>query len=242
MLRALLLSIVLTMALSHGILFADVSELEGEEPVMSSSTYEISDRTRRMSDEFELDVIRKKTAKRAHKGLDTLIRIAAYALSREGYKSEAKKLLKEWDDQYSSHYLESYTGERHIGDFAVVSKWLKDQTDKLSFLLGSEIFYRLRLSDIQTFNETPKTILFCPDKVSEPEYFLHWVHDPDVYKRGLAPTTMFWICEAGCLGASLSTGFAYCAPICSGAEWLTKSYVAPKTNHMMWSRSCDKGE
>lgn len=210
-----------------------------EEPVMTSGDYEISERTKKMADDFASDVKMGRVEKRTHKALDTLIRIAVYKLRYDGHKKEAIKLLKEWQQQYSEMYMnELYRTDRHIGDHAPVSQWLKDKMDMLTLILGVEVVYNLRLSDISTFNETPKVILFCADQVDEDEYYLHWVHDGDVYKRGLAPTVVFWVSEAACLGASMTTGFIPCAIICGGAEYLTRLYIAPKTNNFMWSKSC----
>lgn len=238
--QALTLITYLLMIVHFGEALASEDPMTGEEPVFSASQYEVSDRTKKMADNLEKDILSGKSEKRIHRGLDTLIRIAAYKLKRSGHKKEGFKLLKEWQEQYFFDYAERLHGARHIGDHEPVSLWLKKQMDLLSFLLGAETFYNLRFSDIATFNETPKVILFCNDDVDEDEYFLHWVHDADVFKRGLAPTTMFWVAEASCLTASLSAGFILCAPICLGAEWLVKNYVAPKTSNFMWKWACNQ--
>lgn len=215
---------------------------EDEEPVMQTGHAEVSNRTKRMAKKFEKEIKQERVEKKIHKGLDTLIKIAAYKLRRTGHKEESRLLLKEWSEQFSSKYLASLYGVEenyHIGDYPSVSQWLKDKMDMLGFVLGKDVLYNLRLSDIITFNSTPKTILWCPVKVSEEEYGLHWISDEEISVRGLAPTVSFWVSEAACLGASLSTGFLLCAPICSGVEWIVKTTVAPKTNHWMWDRACN---
>lgn len=217
---------------------------EEEEPMMMSHSYEVSNRTRGIASRFERDVKAGRLPVKLHKGLDTLLRIGAYKLRREGYGSYGKKMMKEWDEQYSGEYLSWAYGRqvKHIGDHPAVSKWLEEKMLMMSFFLGAEIMYNLRLSDIITFNSTPKTILFCADEVNEEEYRLHWVHDEEVKVRGLAPTVAFWVSEAACLGASLTSGFLFCAPICMGVEYLTRQFIAPKTNHWLWSKACHQGE
>lgn len=209
-----------------------------EEPILVSKSIEISDRTSYGANQFQKDVKAGKFPQLMHHGLDTAIRIAAYKLKRDGYKAEATELLKEWEDTYSFEYVMVMSGERHIGDFEPVSVWLKGKTDMLILLLGAQTAYNLRLSDLASFNETPIPVIFCRGNLSEDEYRLHWVHDAEVYKRGLAPVTAFWVSTATCLGASLSTGFLFCSPICQGIEWLVKKYVAPNTNRWMWQRAC----
>lgn len=213
-----------------------------EEPTMQSQNgeYEISDRTHRLANRFDVDVKNGRAEVRVHKGLDTLIRIAAYKLKRVGKKAESRKLLKEWNEQYSAEYLGYLRGERHIGDHPPISQWLQDKMEALTFILGMQVMENLRLSDIETFNSTPKVIFGCVDNVDEDEYGLHWIDDPTVDIRGLAPTAVFWISEAACLGASLSSGFIFCAPICMGVEYLTKLYIAPKTNNWCWKKACHK--
>lgn len=207
--------------------------------MMVGRNTELSDRTAFSANSFQRDIKDGRFEQRMHKGLDTLLRVAAYKLKRMGYKKEAAELIAEWEGQYSFDYVMRLSGEsKHIGDHAPVSLWLKEKMDMLIFLMGAEIAYNLRISDISTFNETPKVILFCSDHVDEDEYRLHWVHDSEVYKRGLAPTVAFWFSSSICLGASLTTGFLFCQPISMGIEWLVKKYVAPNTNRFMWQRAC----
>lgn len=205
---------------------------------MVSKSIDTGERAQYGANQFQRDVKASKFPERMHKGLDTAIRIAAYKLRRSGFKSESAELLREWEETYSFEYVMAMSGERHIGDYAPVSVWLKGKTDLLIFLLGQETAYNIRLSDLASFNETPKTIIFCSTLVSEDEYRLHWVHDAEVYKRGLAPVVSYWVFQAGCLGASLTTGFLFCTPLAMGVEWLVKRYVAPNTNRWMWQRAC----
>lgn len=208
-----------------------------EEPILVSRSYEVSERSQNQASRFKRDLEDGKLPDLLHKGLDTALRISAYKLRREGFKKEANELVQEWENTYSSEYLFS-ARSRHIGDFAPISLWLRSKVETLIFLLGAETAYNLRISDLETFNSATLPVIFCRDNLSEDEYRLHWVHDAEVYKRGLAPTVIFWVAQAGCLSATLTSGFLFCTPICAGVEWLVKKYVAPETNNFMWKAAC----
>lgn len=210
-----------------------------EEPVMIHEP-EISARTKRMAAKYEAEIKAGKFENNVQMGLDALIRLAVYKLKREGYVKESKQLWKEWQEQYQFHYedLLNDTDGRHIGEHGEISKWLKEQMQKLTFILGKEIVYQLRLSDLRTFNETPKVVFACYDNVSEAEYFLHLVADEEVAIRGLGPCSAYWVSQLACLGASMSSGFMFCGPISMGVEWVAKNYVFPKLNEPLWKKAC----
>lgn len=192
---------------------------------------EISARTKRMAREFGYDVEKGKLREKAHMGLDALIHLAIDTLKKEGHIKEAETMQKEWSEQYSFMFLDN----RHIGEHGALSLWLKEQMEKLTFLLGKEIVYSLRLSDIRTFNETPKVVFACYDNVDEMEYFFHLVHDEEVAIRGLGPCSAYWVTWAGCVAAS---GGMICSPVALGVEWLAKNYVFPKLNEPLWKKAC----
>lgn len=212
-----------------------------EEPVMIHEP-EISNKTKGMAIRFQKDVEAGKLKEKAHIGLDALIRLAAYKLKREGYKKESTQLLKEWSEQYQFQYMEMiYSDSRHIGEHGAISLWLKEQSQKLEFMLGKEILHKLRLSDIRTFNETPKVVFACHDDVSEQEYFLHLVDDEEVSIRGLGPCSAYWVSQIGCMGATMSSGFMFCGPIAMGVEWVSKNYLFPKLSERLWEKACQGG-
>lgn len=214
------------------ILISGISLFAGTE---ENSKPEISVRTKRMARDFGKEVEKGKLREKAHIALDALFRRAVATLKKEGHEKEADIMWKEWSEQYQFQYILMVSDSRHIGEHGALSIWLKEQMEKLTFLLGKEIVYNLRLSDIRTFNETPKVVLGCYDSVDEAEYFLHLVHDEEVAIRGLGPCTAYWVTYAGCIAAS---GGVYCSPIAMGVEWVSKNYVFPKLNEPMWKRVC----
>lgn len=212
-----------------------------EEPVMQHGQPEVSARTRRMSNQFGNDITSGKFKHQTYLGLDALIHLAAYKLRRIGEKEMAADILNNWKTTYQFQYMDmlDYTDIRHIGDHGAVIQWLKDTMIKLEDKLGASLMYDLRLSDIRTFNETPKVVFFCQDHVSEQEYWYHFVDDTaSVQIRGLAPTTVYWTSFITCVGGTWGTGFLFCSPISMGVEYLTKKVVAPKLNHPLWQRAC----
>jgi len=150
----------------------EIDPITGEEPVMIHKP-EISKRTQRLALKVEERIKSDEFKNDNHKALDALIKLAAYKLKRVGKKEEANKLLKEWEETYSREYLFRLFGpnERHIGDYPPVSQWLESKMNVLTFILGMQVMYSLRLSDIVTFNSTPKTVFFCKVPVSEQEFF-----------------------------------------------------------------------
>lgn len=211
-----------------------------EEPIMQSESYEISTRTKTKARGFERDVYKGKAARLAHTGLNALIHVAAYKLKISGHQSDGIRLLKEWEEQYSMEYLGWMEDSRHIGDHPPVSAWLNEQLMKLYLILGPSAMRMTRLSDLVTFNSTPRVIFQCIDSVDLAEYGLHWIEDPFVDVGGLAPVTAFWVSSAACLGASFSSGFLFCGPISAGVEFLVRQFAAPNTNEFMWETFCKK--
>lgn len=202
----------------------------------SSEKPEISVRTKRMAREFGREVEKGKLREKAHIGLDNLFRLAVSTLKKEGHVKEADIMWKEWSEAYQFRYMMMISDDtRHIGEHGAISLWLKEQMEKLTFLLGKELVYSLRLSDIRTFNETPKVVLGCYDNVDEAEYFLHLVHDGDVSIRGLGPCSAYWVSWGACQAAG---GGFVCGPIAMGVEWVCKSYVFPKLNEPLWKKVC----
>jgi len=196
---------------------------------------EISTRTKKMARDFGKEVEKGRLNEKARIGLDALIHLAVDTLRKKGHVEEANTMEKEWNENYQFLYLDMTSDTRHIGEHGAISEWLKAQMQKLTFLLGKEIVYSLRLSDIRTFNETPKVVFSCYDNVDEMEYFFHLVHDEDVAIRGLGPCSAYWVTWAGCQAAG---GGIACSPIAMGVEWLSKNYVFPKLNEPLWKKAC----
>jgi|GEM_PF-4900709 len=203
-----------------------------EEPVMMHGEPEISQRTHRIANDFEVDLASGKLKQKTHKATAAIIRLAAYKLKRVGKKAEANQLLKEWKAQ------EVYFLGRGIGDHKALSKWLSDKYDMLEFTLGKEICYSLRLSDLKTINYGIPVVLSCVDNVDLEEYGNHFIYDDEYRLRGLGPVAGYWTSFFACVGGTWGSGFLFCAPIASGVEYLAKNYVCPKLNEPLWNRAC----
>ncbi len=193
---------------------------------------EISARTRRIASRFEKEVEQGKLRARTHQATDAIIRLAVYKLNRVGEREQARKLLKEWNEQYQFLVLDV----RGIGDHKALSLWIAEKYDILEFILGKEVCYTLRLSDLKTINFGIPVVLSCVDNVDEPEYFLHFVHDDNGPFRG--PVAAYWTTFFACVGGTWGTGFMYCSPIAMGVEWLAKTVVCPKLNPILWKKAC----
>lgn len=204
-----------------------------EEPIMSTGQYEISARTRKMSDKLESDVRAGRLRQRTDAALNALIRLAVYKLKKDGHKKEAAKMLYEWEHQWSGFLL-----NRGIGDHRPLSMWLAQQMAVLEVFLTKDVMHALRLDDIITINFAIPVVISCVDDVDLVEYGNHFVQDLDNGYRGLGPVVVYWTGFFSCVGASWGSGFLFCAPIAMGAEWLTLQFVAPKLNEPCWRLAC----
>lgn len=219
---------------------ADGSRTPGEEPSFAGSP-EISYRTRRMAEGYGRDMKSGKISYRANQALNAIIRLAAYKLNRIGYHKEARKLIYEWENQWSEEIIR-LSESRGISDHKPLSSWLAEQCSNIRFLIGREAFYNLRISDISTINFAIPVIIKCIDNVTEQEFFLHFVKDEENKYRGLGPVLGFWGSFFSCVGFSWGALFAACAPISLGIEYLLETSVCPQLNPYIWKISCKPKE
>jgi hypothetical protein len=210
-----------------------------EEPVMMYGEPEVSPRTQRMARQYEDDLKNGRLAKRTDAALDALIRLSAYKLKRIGKVTEANKLLKEWEDQWSGEIVRLSMVKRGIGDHKPLSEWLAQKYAMLEFLLGKPACQALRITDIHVINFAIPVVISCVDNVSQDEYYAHFVEDILGGYKGLGPVVSYWVSFFSCVGMSWGTGFLWCSPISQGVEYLSMRLVCPKLNEPLWKLSCN---
>lgn len=205
----------------------------GEEPVIQFHAFEKSKRTERMAARFAEDIRQGKMPKLVDKAIEAVIRLAAHKLRRDGMREEANYLNTEFD-LYWNGYLER--DARKMTDYPPLSTWLDEKYKWLEQKLSFEVVHALRIDDLVTFNSGIPVVFVCRGNVSEQEYWLHFVKDEKF--RGLGPTTLFWVSQITCCGATMSTGFFFCGPISMGAEFAALKVFCPKLNKPLWTRVC----
>lgn len=234
-LPALLLSVCLVMTvLKTSVAVAE--PVEGEEPVLAAAPAELTKENRQKADRFGKDVERGKLRKKTHVALDAMIRLAAFKLKKDGHKKESDKLLREWSEQISPLFLNS----RYVGEFKPVSQWLSEKYLMLEFILGKEVMYNLRLSDIHSINHEIPVVFWCEGNVDLSNWSLHFTHDEETLKRGLLPLTSWWVSWSACVGVSMGLGAPtyLCAMAASGVEWFVRNAVSPRLEVPFWERVC----
>lgn len=205
--------------------FSLFSFAKEEEPVMTHGKPEVSDKTGRLSREFQKEIESGQLRAKTDHALDSIIKLAVYKLRRTHHKKEADKLLHDWLDHWQGYLL-----RRDIGDHKPLSMWLANQYAMLEMILGREVCHALRLDDLKIINFCIPVVFACVDKVGEAEYKVHFVP--------LMGTVSFWTTEITCVGGTWGTGFLWCSPIAMGVELLTKTVIAPNLNEMSWKVFC----
>ena len=187
---------------------------------------EVSDRSRGKARTFGQQIRRGELPQRTNKALDAMVRFAAYKLKRSGNTTQADKLIKEWENQYS-RYLEN---ARDLGDHAPLSKWLADKISLLELILGTQLMKATRLYDLKVINYGLPMVFRCLDHADEVEYGKHFIP--------LTGVVIYWTSFFVCVGGTWGTGFLFCGPLAMGAEFLTVNLIAPRLNHFCWNLAC----
>ena len=139
------------------------------------------------------DLRSDQLAKRTQIALNALVENGVYHLARKGYRSESEKLRQEWQNNFSSYFLNEWT-VYNLGDHAPLSQWLNRFYKKLEARLGRQLCEFLSLDDIQVFNYSIP-VVFHPrgshkDTWSKEEYRLHFVP--------FAAATIYWSTRLSC--------------------------------------------
>lgn len=200
----------------------------GEPSNCGNEAVEVSDRTWTLAQRYDAEVRDGRLRERTNLALDAIVRFAAFKLRAKGHKVEAKKLVAEWEGQWSGYLL--HVG-RDLGDHRPLSQWLADKYSMLEFILGTEICHMLRLDDLKIINFGIPVVFSCVDNVDETEFSRHFVP--------LSGTVIYWTSFFTCVGGTWGTGFLFCSPISWGCEFVTEKWLAPKLNSTVWAWSCN---
>lgn len=187
---------------------------------------EISHSTRNLTDNFRLEIDRGELGRRTDRALDALINFAAYRLKRAGHNNEANTLIREWNENWRGSLI-LYHG---IGDHRPLSEWLAQKYTILELILGEQICQWTRLEDIKVFNFAVPVVFSCLDSVDLKEYEAHF--------EPFLGVVAYWSTFVGCTGGTWGTGFLFCSPIALGVEYLTETFVSPRTVDTAWSWAC----
>ena len=175
-----------------------------------------------------------KMAHITDKAIQGIMKIAAWNLGARGFEEEAIQLEQEM--VYHEGEIERIISREgyDIGDFKPLSEWLTKVYSRLENVLGYEVCYALRLSDIKTINYA-LPVVFNPCPFGEKEFTIHFCHDPvkPLHYRGLAPVIAYWSVDIGCSIGTFGAGWAFlCGPISSVVErfvdWKVAPYLAPR--------------
>lgn len=199
----------------------------GEPSNCGDEVMQVSDKTERLTQEFERDWRVGKGRERVHFAMDAIVMFAVFKLRAKGHKVQAAKLQSEWKNTYSQQFLYA----RDLGDHRPLSQWLAEKYAILEFILGTKFMELTRLVDLKKFNFGVPVVFSCVDNVDEVEFSKHFIP--------LAEVTIYWGSFFACVGGTWGTGFLFCSPISMGCEFLTGHFVAPRLNEPVWKWSCN---
>lgn len=188
-----------------------------------------------------------KLLERTEKAMNNLIMTAIGVLKDKGRVYDANVLEAEWFNEHQ-HDLKVYASNRGLGDWKPLSKWLKDKTDRLTFLLGVDLMKKTHLIDLVVFNHAiPVVFKPCNQPWSNlTEYRKHFSKDSDFQGSqtevcALLPVVSFWISYGVCVGASMGVGFAMgCGLLGSIVEKIICNHVSDDLSDRVFTRACGK--
>ncbi|NDC22505.1 MAG: hypothetical protein EBZ49_00020 [Proteobacteria bacterium] len=170
--------------------------------------------------------------------LRTIFSVAVKNLHRKGYTRTAREIESGWEERDGEIVRLAYRGERNIGDFEPLSKWLADAYDKIESKLGYQLCLALRLSDIKTIN-FGLVVVFRPCKYGEEEFKKHFIHDEKY--RGLAPVVAYWTTIVACSFGTYGIGYFFiCSPIGMIVELGVDKKIAPYLAPKIYNLACEE--
>lgn len=194
---------------------------------------------------IEQDILNGKLAQRTEQALNTIIAVAVGELRSRGHEREAYSLQMEWADTYKYQFRKFAEGMEDIGDHPeqVLSKWLDQKIDMLTFMLGMDVMKATHLIDLKVFNDTPKIVFrpctFGMDLITIPrseEFKNHFSYGKELY--GLVPVTTYWVVYGVVTAASAGTGFVYFSGIIGGVAEKLISFVTPSLSDKVFHKVC----
>lgn len=197
----------------------------GEPSNCGDEVMQVSDKTERLTQEFEADVRAGRLRERTNFALNAMVRFAIFKLKAKGHKIQAAKLQSEWENKWQYDLL-----RRDLGDHRPLSAWLAEKYEILEFILGTGFMELTRLVDLKIINYAIPVVFSCVDDVDVVEFSKHFIP--------LSKVTIYWGSFFACVGGTWGTGFLFCSPISMGCEFLTGRFVAPRLNEPVWRWSC----
>jgi hypothetical protein len=185
-----------------------------------------------------------KMAHITDKAIQGIMKIAAWNLGARGFEEEAIQLEQEM--VYHEGEIERIISRKgyDIGDFKPLSSWLAGAYSKIEHLLGYEVCYALRLSDIKTINYA-LPICFNPCPTGLGEFTAHFCGDAHVHPskpnhyRGLAPVVSYWVTDITCSISTFGAGWAFvCGPLSMVVERFVDWKIAPALAPRIFERVC----
>lgn len=182
---------------------------------------------------------------KTEKAMNNLIITAAGILRKKGHSYEAAELENDWFNHHQ-HDLRVYAMSRGLGDHKPLSQWLKEQTDKLTFLLGVDLMKKTHLIDLVVFNHAiPVVFKPCNQPWSNLDEFRKHFSKDENYQGStetvcsLLPTVSWWISYGVCCGASMGSGFVMvCGVGASVVQRLVCNYVSDGLSDRVFRRAC----
>lgn len=233
--------VVAILFLSSLSLSAQVTQAQYEE-IHGNGNYSSQDRSlaNRKARVFQNDVTDiDALAQKTDAAIDGILHIAYLNLKRNGFDDEAKQIRSEWMNDHKGEIeriisSRLYRGTWDIGDFAPLSKWLDSVETKVETLLGYQLAFALRVTDLKTLN-FGIPVVFNPCKYGMTEFECAFCGDShcdnaDTHPyRGVVPVVAYWAVAITCDIATYGAGYFFiCSPIAQLVSWDVDKYIAPK--------------
>ena len=207
--------------------------------------YTVADRTRanRQLREFREDIEKGgllRLANRSEQALDGMLRIAYLNLKRKGHHDFAAEVNEGWQERRGivmAMALNIGQNGRPITDYAPLSAWLANTTQKIIETLGWDIAHALRLTDLHSLNFGLKYIFSFACENGEAEFLNHFADDP--HFRAVFPVIAYWTANITCTIATFGAGYFFvCSPVALLVQWGAQK-IAPAIGGTIYGWACE---
>ena len=239
--KALIFALILgTTSLGHS-----MSNSEMYEEIHGDGIYTVAERNnaKRKLREFREDIERGGLIRLAYRGeqaLDGIMDIAYRNLRFRGHKQYAEQMKAEWAEHRGvvvALALNIGQKGRPIADYAPLSAWLANTTQKIINALGWDIAHALRITDLHTLNFGLKYIFSFACEHGEEEFLYHFADDPNY--RAVFPVIAYWAANITCSIATFGAGYFFiCSPISLLVQWGAEK-IAPAIGGKIYGWACD---
>jgi hypothetical protein len=167
------------------------------------------------------------------------------ALNYYGFDEDAKKIKKEWENQFQFYSLNTFNNDNDflvldLGDHRPLSQWLSDLYKKLRLRFGDILVKQLRLDDINTLNYAiPVTFQPNGDKKTQDTW------DKLEYSKHFVPFTAivtYWASYGTCFYVFNSKPQIrkQCRNISNLLRMGATNWVAPKLSDWVYDKAHEK--